>query len=916
MIQTSGGKLFSPGGFFFDNDEMGITKQYDETTGEASMIIGNGAMTIGSDGIVKISDKELAGETETIDFKNKTQIAQNSSTVITLAKDANNNTWSYNNTIFVASASSNQFSSFISFINPTFNGWYGGSYDINTGEPNDIGYTDIDSTYKGTWIKLKSYKNFVLTEYKFIAQFASSLPLNFRIYTSIDETNWNLVAEVTNATVTDELFSGLARKVVVGNITDYKVANTIVLIVNKVQNHTESQTLNISFIDYKGYFNGVDLNGSLTTPHLETSGNIIGGGDLITQRDFYNSGTSYLGNTISIGGKGTININSDDVILTTNYTGGKLKLGVPGNNDSIVIDNGNVGIGTTDPTEKLVVVGNFKHSGYYVKGAVKYADIYVVGIGHNFVSETRLYLNGTRVYNGSSRGLTLTIISSHLEVVSTTIYDTYGSDTVRSDLATAMASIGRNQIGILSSFDAWEGNNASLKSVALRLGLTKMGTMMKTNAIRRRPYCAVFYGAESGIQSRDVIERMETTSSDGNRASISCRISTDGTAVAIHGATSVNALYASDADFGTNPVVVVNEEGKVGIGTTSPSRLLTVNGGSTNGNLAQFTSSANETAMEILNTNGAENIRVKQYLSNTFRTFGYYFTGDDFPSHVALRFNLGTNISDDVVAICESGGAVGIGTLNPAGESFVETKLFVNGGDITTTKRFVFYYNWALRAVNGGRFGFWYGNIQTNTSGTHVADITRNGTFSTISDDRLKTEEVYIENALETIGQLKPQTYLKKIKDITYHPETGEEIPEEKVYEAGLIAQEVYYDCPVLRHIVGIPEDANVNPSSPPPGYGNSDPTIDPDYSEWGTGTASVDYIQIIPYLIKAIQELKEKNDTLQERIDSLHEKNDSLHEKNDSLQELNNDLTTEIYHLNTETIPGILSRLDALENA
>ena len=63
--------------------------------------------------------------------------------------------------------------------------------------------------------------------------------------------------------------------------------------------------------------------------------------------------------------------------------------------------------------------------------------------------------------------------------------------------------------------------------------------------------------------------------------------------------------------------------------------------------------------------------------------------------------------------------------------------------------------------------------------------------------------------------------------------------------ESGLIAQEVYYDAPELRHLIhkGKPEtdeDGNIIPS--PEIQTSIDPQQDPDYSSWGKDPASVNY--------------------------------------------------------------------------
>ena len=69
------------------------------------------------------------------------------------------------------------------------------------------------------------------------------------------------------------------------------------------------------------------------------------------------------------------------------------------------------------------------------------------------------------------------------------------------------------------------------------------------------------------------------------------------------------------------------------------------------------------------------------------------------------------------------------------------------------------------------------------------------------SDDTLKGNERLIENACDTLGKLRPQLYDKK-------PDMGNNDPTTWYNESGLIAQEIYYDAPELRHLVhrGKPE--------------------------------------------------------------------------------------------------------------
>lgn len=105
---------------------------------------------------------------------------------------------------------------------------------------------------------------------------------------------------------------------------------------------------------------------------------------------------------------------------------------------------------------------------------------------------------------------------------------------------------------------------------------------------------------------------------------------------------------------------------------------------------------------------------------------------------------------------------------------------------------------------------------------------------------------VHIENATDTLLKLKPQNY-DKLEDIGSSNIYGR--------ESGLIAQDIWYDAPELRHIVGLSNDAE--PSEEKPIAPSDDPQDDPDYSAWGPNPSSVSYHQLVPYLIKSVQELE-----------------------------------------------------------
>jgi hypothetical protein len=139
-----------------------------------------------------------------------------------------------------------------------------------------------------------------------------------------------------------------------------------------------------------------------------------------------------------------------------------------------------------------------------------------------------------------------------------------------------------------------------------------------------------------------------------------------------------------------------------------------------------------------------------------------------------------------------------------------------------------------------------------NVTGTEYLHINNSGEIvrgNPYSDDRLKYDEKFITGAVKSLFKLRPQEYLKKPKLIP-NPDHDEQWKR----ESGLMAQEVYYSAPEMRHLVRVAEIAgDVDTLTPAP---SDDPSQDPDYSVWGDKPSGIKYIQFIPYLIKGIQEI------------------------------------------------------------
>ena len=170
--------------------------------------------------------------------------------------------------------------------------------------------------------------------------------------------------------------------------------------------------------------------------------------------------------------------------------------------------------------------------------------------------------------------------------------------------------------------------------------------------------------------------------------------------------------------------------------------------------------------------------------------------------------------------------------------------------------------------------------LQTNGVASFNCPLLANG-YQNNSDDRVKDNETEIVGALKSLFKLKPQTYDKNTwENDVIEPDQYANAANTEGYEwndfedgwikrkepklinnhreSGLIAQDIWYDAPELRHIVTLPIDANpdvTKPSEPVPGDIRQDP--DYDSAGWGQmGPARVAYLSLIPYTIKALKEL------------------------------------------------------------
>jgi len=332
-------------------------------------------------------------------------------------------------------------------------------------------------------------------------------------------------------------------------------------------------------------------------------------------------------------------------------------------------------------------------------------------------------------------------------------------------------------------------------------------------------------------------------------------------------------FYVRNGGYGEQTAMVINSgssanSAKIGIGTDDPKVALHVR--ATDGRLAIADASENDCDTNAFNVGlfFVDNTWTGSVLhsGNPSNGMGFYIAHNSSSSkNISMRnmcgsLTFGTR-NDTVAMSIDDDGNVGIGTTSP------NWPLEVTAGDNSIT-------HYGPNTTWGGRLAVGAANDKTAASDAATAQcIVTNGNLhldaadtrdiymnhyrgayirhngsGLFSDDRLKSEEELITNATDTLLKLSPQKYLKRRtlrEDETRDPLT----------ETGLIAQDIWYDAPELRHIVLLGTDASpveIKPEAPVEG----DIQQDPDYSSWGPNEASVNYDGLIAYLIKSNQEL------------------------------------------------------------
>ena len=336
-------------------------------------------------------------------------------------------------------------------------------------------------------------------------------------------------------------------------------------------------------------------------------------------------------------------------------------------------------------------------------------------------------------------------------------------------------------------------------------------------------------------------------------------------------------------DYSSSAVrLTVKNDGNVGIGTTDPSGLLTINQGGVTGYIRMEGPSSGDYAGGLLMYRGST-LRGSIYTNPTHNMTILSETGINFRSYGAERFRIDyaqanmVHVQGDTADHSGTGGgSKGLSIATAGGTSCpiyfgsetnsAQKSMYMNGywiylrGHQNEGIRFVFSQGGGT-AIRSDQYQFKYNSAYRPTGNT---------TWDGFSDSRAKENVTNLTGALDTISQLRPVTFdwTDDYADTMNMFEM--DTTDEKSYNHFSV-KENGYDLDRKTSQIGFiaQEFEEVFPKSITETEMQLGDTKVEDFK-------TVNYDHLIPVLTKSIQELKAENDALKARIEALETRLDN----------------------------------------
>ena len=532
-------------------------------------------------------------------------------------------------------------------------------------------------------------------------------------------------------------------------------------------------------------------------------------------------------------------------------------IGLWTNNGAVFSTNRRVGIGTQTASQALEVDGNIEVSGWMGSAAEQPLDFRVA-------NESVLRV-APRYFNDDFRPNVTVGAPSNLISGSTTRGATISggrNNGISGNDATISGGVNNAADGSLSTIGGGTGNqsNATRSTVGGGSGNQADGSYSSIGGGRNNLTEGIYSTVGGGIDnratgSRAVVGGGDENHAGGTRATVGGGLENAASGVAsvvpggidniADGTTSFAAGRRATAghdgafvwsDSSTNEFAssgndqfLIRAGGGVGIGTDNPTGALHVMGNTAIGGFAHDhrlgigTDNPWNTLHVVSNDDqspfrvavGSNNNTAFRVYPNRGAGIGNSWVDDAIPSR-GLRVHGQTYLH----------GRLGVFTTNPLGGVHIKSSLVLEEPTWTDA--------WRIQS-NAGQLRFYYRDDINSGSFDQMAYVKKsNGSWNTVSDERLKKDVVYLDNILPEILSLKPASYRMKRGG------------DDAIRDFGFIAQEVQ---PIFPEII----------------------------SKMGNGYMGLDYSKFAVLSIQAIQEQQNLIETQADEIDELRKQIKSM---------------------------------------